>query len=52
LAVGQHAVVGALAEIVEPGTRSADAVAVARARLERDGSIEAAADLLDDSLFS
>lgn len=35
-----------------PGTRSADAVAAARARLERDGSIEAAAELLDDSLFS
>ena len=35
-----------------PGTRSADAVAAARARLDRDGSIEAAADLLDDSLFS
>ena len=34
-----------------PGTRSAEAVQAARVRLERDGSIEAAASLLDDSLF-
>lgn len=34
-----------------PGTRSADAVAAARSRLEREGSIEAAAALLPDDLF-
>lgn len=33
------------------GTRSAEAVGAARARLEREGSIEAAAALVDDSLF-
>lgn len=34
-----------------PGTRSADAVLAAKARLEREGSIEAAAALLPDDLF-
>lgn len=34
-----------------PGTRSADQVRAARERLSREGSIEAAADMLDDSLF-
>lgn len=34
-----------------PGTRSAEAVAAARSRLEREGSIEAAAALLPDDLF-
>jgi hypothetical protein len=33
------------------GTRSADQVRAARERLSREGSIEAAADILDDSLF-